>query len=515
VSIKAEKIINDSIKGATLNESNQFILEMREMVKHFPGVKAVDNVTLNVRPGTVHALIGENGAGKSTMMKILAGEHYPDGGEIYFEGKKVDITNTKDAFDIGVSTIYQELNLVNEMTIAENMFLGREPLKGIFVDHNYIYQETEQYLKNIGLNFNPRTKLKELTVANQQMVEIAKGLNRNAKLIILDEPTSAISDTEVDTLFKLINELKAKGITFIYISHKLDEIFTISDEVTVMRDGGWVDTVPTKDLNKDKLISLMVGRELTNLFPKIEVDVGDVVFEAKGLTRGKAFQDVSFDLRRGEILGVAGLIGAGRTETARAIFGLDQLDSGSLVLDGKPFVAKHPIDAIQRGIAYVPEDRKYLGLCVDRPILENITLTNLETYSKYGLLNTKQMTIESDEIGKQLQIKMASLNVPAKNLSGGNQQKVVLAKWLIRNLKVLILDEPTRGIDVGAKSEIHKLMSQFASEGMAIIMISSELPEILGMSDRVLVMHEGKVGGILSREEATQENIMHLATGEV
>jgi inositol transport system ATP-binding protein len=486
---------------------------MKDMVKQFPGVKAVDNVTLKVRPGTVHALMGENGAGKSTMMKILAGEYDPDGGEIIFEGTKVEIKTTKDAFEVGISTVYQELNLVGDMTIAENMFLGREPQKGLFVDGHTIHQETEQYLKNIGLRVNPKTKLKDLTVANQQMVEIAKGLNRGSKLIVLDEPTSAISDTEVETLFSLIRELREKGITFIYISHKLDEIFSISDEVTVMRDGTWVDTVPTSTLNKDSLIRLMVGRELTNLFPKVEVDIGDVVFKAEGLSRGKAFKDVSFDLHRGEILGVAGLIGAGRTEFARAIFGLDQLDSGTMELEDLPYEVHRPIDAIRRGIAYVPEDRKLLGLCVNRPIIENLSLASLEMFSRFGLLNMPYMIKESEEISKKLQIKMASLQVAAQNLSGGNQQKVVLGKWLIRNLKVLILDEPTRGIDVGAKSEIHRLMSQFASEGMAIIMISSELPEILGMSDRVLVMHEGEVGGILSREDANQESIMNLATG--
>lgn len=496
-----------------MNDSNEFLLVMKDMVKQFPGVKAVDNVTLKVRPGTVHALMGENGAGKSTMMKILAGEYDPDGGEIFFEGKKVEIKTTKDAFEVGISTVYQELNLVGDMTIAENMFLGREPQKGLFVDGHTIHQETEQYLKNIGLGVNPRTKLKDLTVANQQMVEIAKGLNRGSKLIVLDEPTSAISDTEVEKLFSLIRELREKGITFIYISHKLDEIFAISDEVTVMRDGTWVDTVPTSTLNKDSLIRLMVGRELTNLFPKVEVDIGDVVFKAEGLSRGKAFKDVSFDLHRGEILGVAGLIGAGRTEFARAIFGLDQLDSGTMELEDLPYEVRRPIDAIRRGIAYVPEDRKLLGLCVNRPIIENLSLASLEMFSRFGLLNIPYMIKESEEISKKLQIKMANLQVAAQNLSGGNQQKVVLGKWLIRNLKVLILDEPTRGIDVGAKSEIHRLMSQFASEGMAIIMISSELPEILGMSDRVLVMHEGKVGGILSREDANQESIMSLATG--
>ena len=499
-----------------MSSDNEFLLEMRNIIKTFPGVKAVDNVTLRVRPGTVHALCGENGAGKSTLMKILAGEHKLDSGEIIFDGEKVDINSTQDAFHVGISTVYQELNLVPEMTIAENMFLGREPKQknGLFVDANYINEETKKYLKDVGLeHYGPRTKLGKLSVSAQQMVEIAKGITRGSKLIILDEPTSAITDAEVATLFKLINDLKAKGITFIYISHKLDEIFEITDDVTVMRDGTYVDTKLTSEIDEKALVSLMVGRELTHLFPKSEVEIGDVVFEAKSLKRSGKFQDVSFQIRQGEILGISGLMGAGRTEVARAIFGLDPLDEGEMFLDGLPYEVKRPIDAIRHGIAYVPEDRKEIGLCLGRPILENISLASLEMFSKNGFLNTKYERKEAEEISKQLRTKTHSLDVPAQTLSGGNQQKVVLSKWLIRPLKVLILDEPTRGIDVGAKSEIHKLMCKFAAKGMAVIMISSELPEILGMSDRILVMHEGNFKGELSREDATQERIMTLATG--
>ncbi len=499
-----------------MSSNSEFLLEMRNIVKTFPGVKAVDNVTLRVRPGTVHALVGENGAGKSTMMKILAGEHSPNAGEIWFDGEKVEIKTTQDAFDVGVSTVYQELNLVNEMTIAENMFLGREPRQKnkLFVDSHYINSETAKYLEGIGLgSFTPKTKLNKLSVSQQQMVEIAKGIHRGSSLIVLDEPTSAITDAEVATLFKLINELKAKGITFIYISHKLDEIFEITDEVTVMRDGQYVDTVATSDLTEKSLVSLMVGRELTHLFPKTEVEIGDVVFEAKNLTRKGAFENVSFQIRQGEIVGLSGLMGAGRTEVARAIFGLDPLDGGEMFLDGLPYEVKKPIDAIRHGIAYVPEDRKEVGLCLGRPILENISLASLEMFTNKGFLDLKYERQEAEEISKQLQTKTHSLDVNVNTLSGGNQQKVVLSKWLIRPLKVLILDEPTRGIDVGAKSEIHKLMCKFAAKGMAVIMISSELPEILGMSDRILVMHEGEFKGELSREEATQESVMTLATG--
>jgi inositol transport system ATP-binding protein len=486
---------------------------MRNIVKTFPGVKAVDNVTLNVRPATVHALVGENGAGKSTLMKVLAGEHEAEAGEIFLNGQKVEIKNTQDAFDIGISTVYQELNLVNEMTIAENMFLGREPSKSIFIDDKFINQDSKKYLNNVGLSYDPETKLGDLSVAAQQMVEIAKGINRGSKLIVLDEPTSAITEAEVATLFNLVSELKAKGITFIYISHKMDEIFSICDDVTVMRDGTRVVTRPIKGLDKDSLVALMVGRELTNLFPKIEVEIGDEILRVENLTRKGVFSDVSFTVKRGEILGLSGLMGAGRTEVARAIFGLDDVSSGKVYLEGKENEVRRPRDAINSGIAYVPEDRKLLGLCLERPILENICLPNLEMFSKYGILDLRLEREQAEDISRKLKTKTYSLNAAAGTLSGGNQQKVVLSKWLLRDLKVLILDEPTRGIDVGAKSEIHKLMGEFAKNGMAVLMISSELPEILGMSDRILVMSEGRLTGELNREEATQENIMHFATG--
>jgi inositol transport system ATP-binding protein len=489
---------------------------MRNIIKTFPGVKAVDRVSIKIKRGTVHAIVGENGAGKSTLMKILAGEYIADSGEILFNGEKVEIKSTKDAIDMGISTVYQELNLVPEMTIAENIFLGRE-LKGknkLLVDANLINEETKKYLRSVGLPYNPKTKLKELSIAAQQMIEITKGITRGSKLIVLDEPTSAITDSEIGTLFSLITDLKSKGITFIYISHKLDEIFSIADEVTVMRDGTLIDSRPVHDLTKNSLISLMVGRELTALFPKLKVKIGDEVLKVEGLCRTGKFSDISFNVRRGEILGVAGLMGAGRTEVMRAIFGLDPLNKGKMYLEGKLYNPKSPKDAINRGIAYVPEDRKRIGLCLGRPILENISLPNLEMFINAGLLDLRKELESAKNISEKLKIKTDSLNTAVGALSGGNQQKVVLSKWLLRNnLKLLILDEPTRGIDVGAKSEIHKLMCEFAEQGIAIIMISSELPEILGMSDRILVMHEGKLKGELFREEASQESIMNLATG--
>ncbi len=501
-----------------MGTNEEYLLEMQNIIKTFPGVIAVDDVTFKVRPGTVHALIGENGAGKSTLMKVLAGEHVPDSGELHFDGKKLNIQNPRDSLDAGISTVYQELNLVPEMTIAENMFLGSETLASnrILVDRASMNEETDTYLKLIGLGDYPAgTILRNLSVSQQQMVEIAKGLRRGSKLIVLDEPTSAITETEVATLFKLINDLRDKGITFIYISHKLNEIFEISDDITVMRDGRWVETRATKDMTENQLISLMVGRELTEMFPKIKTTIGDIAFEAKGLTRKGVFENVSFDVRHGEILGISGLMGAGRTEVARAIFGLDPLDSGEMNLLGLPYEVKAPFGAIERGLVYLPEDRKAIGLVLGRSVLENLSLASLEMFTKFGLINVKYEREECETAVEKYKVKTHSLDVAVKNLSGGNQQKVVIGKWLMRPVKVLIVDEPTRGIDVGAKAEIHRLISELANNGIAVIMISSELPEILGMSDRVAVMHEGKLKGILSREDATQESVMRLATGGV
>ncbi len=493
----------------------EYLLEMRNIVKTFPGVKAVNNVTLKVRAGTVHALVGENGAGKSTLMKTLAGEYVPDFGEILLNGKKVEIASTKDSLRFGISTVYQELNLVPEMTIAENLFLGSEPKErgGFFVDAKLMCREAARYIAEVGLRHPPETKLRELSVSEQQMIEISKGIHRGSKLIVMDEPTSALSGIEVERLFSLIRDLKSRGITFIYISHKLDEIFRISDEVTVLRDGIWVATRPTSEMTPSKVISYMVGREIQQLFPKSDAKIGEIIFEAKGLKRDGFFADVSFNIRRGEIVGLAGLLGAGRTELARAVIGLDSLDEGEMILEGRPFRARKPFDAIRRGLAYVPEDRKLLGLFLERPIFENITISSLDRFTCWGFLNPRAERRESEAISHKIRTKVSSVDDPVRNLSGGNQQKVLLSRWLIRSLKVLILDEPTRGIDVGAKSEIHGLMSELAGRGMAIIMISSELPEILGMSDRILVMHQGRFKGELSRSEATQEYIMTLATG--
>jgi len=495
--------------------STPFVLEMRGICKSFPGVKALDGVHLTVRTGTVHVLVGENGAGKSTLMKILSGEHRIDAGSIRFKGQLLDQQDTRLALELGIAMIHQELSPILEMTIAENIFLGREPMRGYFVDFKKMESDTQALLDRLGLKFKATQKMRELSIAGMQLVEISKAISRQASLVIMDEPTSAISDTEVAMLFRQIADLKAHGVAIIYITHKMDEIFQIADDITIIRDGQWVDSNVATNYDEAKLISLMVGRTISSIFPKEDVPIGDVALKVQGATREGVFKDISFAVRKGEILGIAGLIGAGRTEVVRAIFGLDALDAGSIELDGKLMQVKSPADAIRQGIAMVSEDRKAEGLVLCRSVQENISLANLNQFAPSLFLDLKTEASAGQKMREMLQIKTASLSTTVGNLSGGNQQKIVIAKWLLGNIKVLILDEPTRGIDVGSKSEIHKLMTQFAKQGLAIIMISSELPEILGMSDRIVVMHEGRMTGELQRAEATQENIMALATQTV
>ncbi|MBN7130607.1 sugar ABC transporter ATP-binding protein [Burkholderia multivorans] len=501
-------------------EQDNYVLEMRDVMKAFPGVLALDKVNLRVRAGTTHVLVGENGAGKSTLMKILCGEHHIDSGEIRFKGALVKPRGTKAALEMGVAMIHQELSPVLDMTIAENIFLGREPmlsgpgpLARCLVDFSRMVSDTRVLLDRLGLKYDPRQKMRELSIAGMQLIEISKAISRGASLIIMDEPTSAISDTEVEMLFAQIRDLKARGVAIIYISHKMDEIFQIADDITIIRDGRYVDSGPASAYDEAKLISLMVGRTISSIFPKEEAKIGEVVLEVRNATRHGVFRNVSFEVRRGEIVGLAGLIGAGRTEVARAIFGLDLLDDGEIVLNGEPLQLKSSTSAIKHGIAMVSEDRKSEGLVLCRSVQENIALANLDKFVQGGLINMKRERTAALKMKEMLKIKTADLQTTTGTLSGGNQQKIVIAKWLLGDLKVLILDEPTRGIDVGSKSEIHRLMSQFAQQGLAIIMISSELPEILGMSDRVIVMHEGDVTGQLSRSEASQERIMKLATG--
>ena len=496
---------------------NEYILEMHDVVKVFPGVRALDGVNLLVRPGKVHVICGENGAGKSTLMKVINGTHPADEGRMLFKGKEIGPHTIQDTMNMGIAMIYQELNPVLDMTIAENVYLGREPKKGAFVDFAKLYQDTHDLLERMNIPFISHQKMRELSIAGHQLIEIAKAISMNASVIIMDEPSSAIGDEEIEVLFKQIFSLKEQGVAILYITHKMDEIFRIADEITIIRDGKWIESGPASDYDANKLVARMVGREITNVFPKeTDIPIGDVVLEVKNLTQSKEdggrFENIGFQLRKGEILGFAGLVGAGRSEVMRAIFGLDPLTSGEIRIEGRKVDIRNTSDAIKEGIAMVSEDRKGYGLVLGRNIRDNISLVNLKDFAKGGLIDDDKIIERSNEMVDLLNIKIANLDVQASTLSGGNQQKVVLAKWLIGDVKVMILDEPTRGIDVGAKSEIHRLMCRFARQGMAVIMISSELPEILGMSDRVVVMQEGAINGILDRSEATQESIMKLAT---
>jgi len=492
----------------------EVILRMQDIRKTFPGVVALDNVNLDVRSGTVHSLMGENGAGKSTLMKCLIGIYTPDEGTVELAGDIVRFKDTKDGLEHGISMIHQELSPVPEMMVAENIWLGREPRGTLgLLSPAAMFRKTRELFDEWKIDIDPRARMKDLTVSKQQMVEIAKAISYDAKIIIMDEPTSAIPEREVAHLHGMIKRLTDFGVAIIYITHKMDEVFRISDDITVFRDGKHVGSYPAKELDRDKLIKLMVGRELTDLFPKEEAEIGEVVLSVKGLNRGTLVKDVSFELRRGEILGLAGLMGAGRTEVLETIFGIEKADSGEVVLNGKALRIRQPSDAIRAGMALLTEDRKLNGIMGVLSVRDNITAAALPRYSPHGFLHVGEMRKDSEEQREKLRIKTPSLNQLIKNLSGGNQQKALISRWLLTVPDVLMIDEPTRGIDVGAKSEIHRLMSMLAQEGKAIIMVSSELPEVLGMSDRILVMHEGRISGELSREEANQESVMHLATG--
>lgn len=490
------------------------LLEMKGISKRFLGVRALKGVDFELRRGEVHALVGENGAGKSTLMKVLTGIYQPDDGEIFFEGKPYAVKNIGEAQALGIAMIHQELNMMNDLTVAQNVFIGREIKKGFWLKDAEMVKETQKIFDRIGIKIDPKTQLGRLTVGKQQMVEIAKAVSRDCKLLILDEPTAALTQTEIEELFRIMEDLKAKGIGMIYISHRMDEINRISDRITVMRDGEYVGTVDTASVTKDDVINMMIGRVVYE-DPKTHSEVPDdaeVVLEVKHMSSGNAFNDVSFTLRRGEILGFSGLMGAGRTEVARAIFGADPHDGGEIFVNGKRVNIKTPEDAVKLGIGYLSEDRKRYGLLLDKSITENSALASIDKYTKGIFINDRRAKAEAKEENLKLRTKTPSMDQLLKNLSGGNQQKVIIARWLIRNSDILIFDEPTRGIDVGAKSEIYTLMNQLTKQGKSIIMISSELVEILRMSDRVLVMCEGKKTGELDISEANQENIMRLAT---
>ncbi|MFB0844218.1 sugar ABC transporter ATP-binding protein [Paenibacillus oleatilyticus] len=492
-----------------------YLLEMNDISKSFPGVRVLDQVTFNLTGGEVHALMGENGAGKSTLMKILGGIHRRDGGTVILKGTPCEIASPSMAQSLGIAMIHQELNLIPHLTVMENIFLGREFTYGRsgMINWGKMRQESVRFLSQLGLSIDPGIIAGELSVGQQQMIEIAKALSMNAEILVLDEPTAALTDREIEALFTVIESLKAKGVGMIYISHRMEEIFRICDRVTVMRDGHTVGTDRVADTNIDKLVKMMVGREIKDRFPKIDVAVGEPKLEVNGLSLPGKLQDISFAVRSGEIVGIAGLMGAGRTELAKALFGVTPARQGEIRVDGRPVAIRKPVDAIRAGIALVTEDRKDEGLLLNLSVKDNISLPNLKDVSSFGFVSRSKETGISDRLISQLLIKTPNGEQKVGSLSGGNQQKVVIGKWLETNPQVFILDEPTRGVDIGAKKEIYDLMNQLVSRGVAILMISSELPEVLGMSDRILVMHEGRIAGEFARGEATQEKIMHCATG--
>jgi ribose transport system ATP-binding protein len=499
--------------GSRLSESSP-LLELRGIVKRFPGVLALDGVSFDVRPGEVHMLLGENGAGKSTLTKTIAGVYPPDAGEMFLNGQSIQIRNPQHAQALGISTIYQEFNLAPDMTVAENVFLGREPMSipvlG-FVDRAALRNKTRAVLATLDPNIDPDATVKTLGVAQQQTVEIAKALSLDAKLIVMDEPTAALTSREIARLFDIIRGLKARGVAIVYISHRLDEVKILGDRATVLRDGTFVATVAVASTGIDDMIRLMVGRDLKDKFPKVAVEPGEELLRVEGLTRQGVLHGISFCVRRGEILGVAGLVGSGRTEMARAIFGADPIDSGRVYLRGTHVTVSAPADAIASGIALVPEDRKRHGILACMSVRENITLSALGRFSRFGLLDIVSEAQRAQEFVSTLNIATPDLDRWVVNLSGGNQQKVVIAKWLNTNAEVFLFDEPTRGIDVGGKIEVYRLMNALVARGGAIVMISSELPEVLGMSDRILVLREGRVSGAFDRAEATEEHILHCA----
>ncbi len=497
-------------------DNDNYLLRMVNIDKSFPGVQALKSVNLNVGYGEVHALVGENGAGKSTLMKCLIGIYSPNGGEIYFDGKKIENYTTAQALQMGISMIHQELSPILYRPIMENLWLGREPVNKFgFVDHNQMYKQSLDVLKEIELDEDPRTLMANLTVAKMQMVEIAKAISYNAKLIIMDEPSSALTEHEEEQLFKIIRKLKESGTSVIYISHRLSEIISIADKVTVMRDGRDVGTENIENISLDQIITMMIGRTMDEMYPKLKVNIGEPILQVKNLSHKKFFKNVSFEVRRGEIFGIAGLIGAGRTEVIETIFGIRPKSEGEILINGKPVEINSPRDAIANRMGFLTEDRRATGIFSVLGVDVNMAIPNYDRFvTKFGFVNEKAVSESCMKFVNEIQIKTPSLTQKIQNLSGGNQQKVLMARWLMTEPDILFLDEPTRGIDVGAKAEIYKLITMLAAEGKCIVMVSSELPEILGMSDRIMVMHEGRVTAILDNgPDITQEVIMRYATG--
>lgn len=490
------------------------ILEAKEITKTFPGVKALDNVSFNLKEGEVHALLGENGAGKSTMMKVFSGVHQPDSGSVSINGKKVNITSPKAAMDMGIGIIYQELNLCPHLTVAQNIFLCREPRKGMVVDRKKMNEDAKELLDFIHAGIDPDERVSRLSVSKRQMVEIAKAVSQNIDILIMDEPTSSLSEREVKELFEVIRRLKNEGKGIIYISHKLDELEEITDRVSIFRDGRYITTEKFEDITMDEIISHMVGRDITEQFPRTSVEKGEKLMEVKGFSNPGFVSDINFDLYEGEILGVSGLVGSGRTELFKSIFGALGKPVGKVSLRGKILDINQPSDAIKSGIVYVSEDRKKEGLALEMSVKKNMSFPILKEISSRFLKKVDMSLLEekAESMVKSMKIKTPSLDQKAKNLSGGNQQKVVIGKWLLKNPKVIILDEPTRGIDVNAKVEIYKLMNELKGNGIGVIMISSELPELLGITDRTLVMKEGKITACLETLKTNQEEIMSYST---
>jgi ribose transport system ATP-binding protein len=498
-----------------MEQTDRPILELKNISKHFPGVQALDDVSLSLCPSEVHAVVGENGAGKSTLMKILSGVYSADQGEIIFNGAPVTIHSPRSALNLGIATIYQEFNLVPVLSVAENIYLGQEEgglLPGV-INRNALFDKAQEVLDRLEVGLDVRALVENLSVADQQIVEIAKALAANSSVLIMDEPTAALSDREVESLFRVIRNLREHGTGILYVSHRLEEISLIADRITVLRDGHLIATRPVSEVNTAEIVRMMIGRPMDQQYPTEEHTPGEPLLELKGLTREGTFWDVDLTLYRGEIVGIAGLIGAGRTELARAIFGATPATGGTVLINGEQVKVRHPRHAIRRGVALVPEDRKLQGLVLSRPVKDNIVLASLKRLFKSPMVRSGVVNSIADEYIKQLDIATPSLNQETLFLSGGNQQKVVLAKWLLSESEVVIFDEPTRGIDVGAKVEIYRLMNSLAREGKAVLMISSELPEILGMSDRVLAMRDGRIVAEFPRSEATEDKVMAVATG--
>lgn len=489
------------------------ILELKHISKQYTGVKALDDVSISFRRGEVHALMGENGAGKSTLIKTLSGAIQPNDGEIVFEGTTYTHMEPHQAMELGIHVIYQEFNMMPELSVAENIFMGQQLGGGVLFNKSITEERAQKILDGMHVKINAKETVKNLSVANMQLVEIAKALTRDVKVLVMDEPTAPLTDAEVETLFEIVQMLKSKGVTIIYISHRIAEVFQISDRVSVLRDGRFIKTVMTNEVDRDELIRLMVGREVSDTYPKRDFAPGEVVLELRDIC-GNGVENVSFAVRSGEIFGLSGLVGAGRTETMRMIFGADPIDSGEVLLNGQPVHPKHPAEAVKLGIGLIPEDRKQQGLLLDLPIFTNISMATMRDISHFTVVNSRAEKENVNRLVEAVTIKTPSIAQLVRNLSGGNQQKVVLAKWLAANCKVLIFDEPTRGIDVGARHEIYKLMNELCRQGIAIVMISSDMEEILGMSDRIMVLCEGHQAGILEREAFSQETILSLASGQ-